>query len=170
MPVTKSKTSQAIRDSKPSTPENEEQSQSQNDQPNKENASPGNGASAHDSLALFDSLNLSLRFESEYMDENPLQGEPGSFVFSATKERLHARHQRQEQEQAKLQTQDRQSVSAAPTPTPDPRAGAGVVPPRKGSKSERGSTATSAPPKPKRRKSKAPTSPMDITPPDAKQA
>jgi mediator of RNA polymerase II transcription subunit 6 len=33
-----------------------------------------------------------MRYESEFMDENPLQGEPGSFVFSSTSERVKAQH------------------------------------------------------------------------------
>lgn len=35
---------------------------------------------------LAESYSLSLRYGNEYMDENPLVGEPGSFIMSKTRE------------------------------------------------------------------------------------
>ena len=37
---------------------------------------------------LAESWSLSLRYGNEYMDENPLVGEPGSFIMSKTREPL----------------------------------------------------------------------------------
>lgn len=43
----------------------------------------GNTASTfQDTRTLAESLHLFLRYEDEYMDENPLVGEPGSFIMS----------------------------------------------------------------------------------------
>jgi mediator of RNA polymerase II transcription subunit 6 len=42
------------------------------------------------------SLNLTNRFGDEYMDENPLQGEPGSFVFQRTNAQIRAMHKAEE--------------------------------------------------------------------------
>ena len=44
-----------------------------------------------ESYAIAESLHLMMRYGDEYMDENPLRGEPGNFTFSATKERLRAK-------------------------------------------------------------------------------
>ncbi|USP80757.1 hypothetical protein yc1106_08031 [Curvularia clavata] len=57
-------------------------------------------ASATDfSDALFlHSLNLTNAYGDEYMDENPLKGEPGAFVFEGTKTAVHARNKAHEQQ------------------------------------------------------------------------
>lgn len=48
--------------------------------------------------ALFmQSLNLTNRYGDEYMDENPLRGEPGAFVFTNTKNAVDERNKAQEQ-------------------------------------------------------------------------
>jgi len=48
--------------------------------------------------ALFmHSLNLTNAYGDEYMDENPLKGEPGAFVFEGTKTAVNARNKAQEQ-------------------------------------------------------------------------
>jgi mediator of RNA polymerase II transcription subunit 6 len=48
--------------------------------------------------ALFlESLRLTNRFGDEYMDENPLKGEPGAFVFTNTKNAVDERNKAQEQ-------------------------------------------------------------------------
>lgn len=39
---------------------------------------------------------LTNKYGHEYMDENPLQGEPGNFVFASTNEALEARNKKQE--------------------------------------------------------------------------
>jgi mediator of RNA polymerase II transcription subunit 6 len=48
--------------------------------------------------ALFmHSLNLTNAYGDEYMDENPLKGEPGAFVFEASRTAVNARNKAQEQ-------------------------------------------------------------------------
>jgi mediator of RNA polymerase II transcription subunit 6 len=48
--------------------------------------------------ALFmQSLMLTNRYGDEFMDENPLKGEPGSFVFTNTRNAVNERNQAQEQ-------------------------------------------------------------------------
>ncbi|TIA42381.1 MED6-domain-containing protein [Aureobasidium pullulans] len=42
-------------------------------------------------MALFESFNMMLHYGDEYMDENPLRGEPGNFTFSATKHHVRAK-------------------------------------------------------------------------------
>ncbi|KAI9831961.1 MAG: hypothetical protein M1826_002689 [Phylliscum demangeonii] len=42
------------------------------------------GESLHEVRSLAESFSLTLRYMDEYMDENPLLGEPGSFIFSST--------------------------------------------------------------------------------------
>ncbi|KAL8725751.1 MAG: hypothetical protein Q9166_007151 [cf. Caloplaca sp. 2 TL-2023] len=56
------------------------------------------------------SLNLSLRFGREYMDENPLVGEPGSFIISKTRD-----------SQQLSQQPNPKPVSAATAKTPAPQ-------------------------------------------------
>jgi mediator of RNA polymerase II transcription subunit 6 len=51
-------------------------------------------------IALFESFNMMLRYGDEYMDENPLRGEPRNFTFSATKH--HVRAKAEAAEAAKL--------------------------------------------------------------------
>lgn len=66
------------------------------------------GAQAPDpreSFALFESLQMMMRYGDEYMDENPLRGEPGNFTFSATKERIRAKQA--EAEAAKIKEAER---------------------------------------------------------------
>ena len=40
--------------------------------------------STQESRMLAESFNMTLRHESEYMDDNPLVGEPGSFILSSS--------------------------------------------------------------------------------------
>ncbi|GAM83726.1 hypothetical protein ANO11243_017150 [Dothideomycetidae sp. 11243] len=44
-----------------------------------------------DDMLLEQSLRLTLAYGDEYMDENPLRGEPGNFVFTHTKDHLKAK-------------------------------------------------------------------------------
>lgn len=44
----------------------------------------GSGSSYQDTRSLADAFNLFTRYGEEFMDENPLQGEPGSFILSRT--------------------------------------------------------------------------------------
>ncbi|KAI9762835.1 MAG: Mediator of RNA polymerase II transcription subunit 6 [Chaenotheca gracillima] len=106
--------------------------------------------------SISESLAMSLRYGGEYMDENPLTGEPGSFVLSSSQQ--HLQHLR-----APV------SGSSKPATTVTPQAqgqGSPTASAKKGSKAASGSTSpitaaaaapapAPAPPKPKRRKSKA---------------
>jgi mediator of RNA polymerase II transcription subunit 6 len=51
---------------------------------------PQESQAGQDERALLESLTLATRFGDEYVDENPLIGEPGSFVFSSTQTHLRA--------------------------------------------------------------------------------
>lgn len=122
-----------------------------------------------DAALLGQSLRLMLAYGDEYMDENPLQGEPGNFVYAHTKERVRARHAEAEaaaakaKEKEQIRETDDKSKSTTPaafTSTADKiksEAGAETKPPvnRKGSKNEAGGK--------KRRKSKANLSPITPT-------
>jgi mediator of RNA polymerase II transcription subunit 6 len=108
------------------------------------------------------SLQLTNQYGNEYMDENPLQGEPGSFVFASTKQQVEARNKAAAAQAAlavPAKPDDSQSVvssSVAPTPKPLPTEAS----------SRKGSIA-SIPPKAKkeRRKSKGLASPISPTGP-----
>ena len=143
-----------------------EQSTQSNSQPTKDTSQAVAGTSHNsDSRLLYESFNLAQRYGTEYMDENPLQGEPGSFVFSSTNEHLRARHNEQAAKAAAAaaaasnRAGESQSASAVSTPLSiaDVR-----LTGQKGGKTDTGQAAvTSAPlPKPKRKKSKAPISPI----------
>ncbi|KAF2203693.1 hypothetical protein GQ43DRAFT_469777 [Delitschia confertaspora ATCC 74209] len=81
---------------------------------------------------FMDTLGLMDKFGNQYMDENPLRGEPGSFVFSSTSERVAARNAAQAAAQQKVvdsttvtgvpvsqvKPTDSAINSAAPTPKP----------------------------------------------------
>lgn len=104
-----------------------------------------------------ESLDLTLRYGEEYMDENPITGHPGDFHLSTTgrkgKDNLKvppvAKGHPQNQAKTFATTSEAKGVD---TPTA-----------RKGSKSEK-SPKTPGIPKPKRRKSKAPSSAGGISP------
>lgn len=67
--------------------------------------------------ALFlDSLNLTNAYYHEYMDENPLQGEPGSFVFTNTHAHVYARNMAQEKQQQQQQEQAAQKAAGGSAP------------------------------------------------------
>jgi mediator of RNA polymerase II transcription subunit 6 len=74
------------------------------------------------------SLNLTHQYGDEYMDENPLLGEPGAFVFANSKSHVDARNKAQEQaSQASLASQsatktDTQPPSIAPSVVATPKA------------------------------------------------
>ena len=121
-------------------------------------------ASSNDSRLLYESFNLAQRYGTEYMDENPLQGEPGTFVFSSTNERLRARQNEQAVKAAAAaaassKVSESQTASAVSTPLSIVDVRTTV---QKGGKIDKSQvTAAAAPlPKPKRRKSKAPVSPI----------
>ncbi|KAH0542433.1 hypothetical protein FGG08_003188 [Glutinoglossum americanum] len=104
----------------------------------------GPGSSYKDALSLEESFNMSLRYGNEYMDENPLVGEPGAFILSST--RAHAQAQNQAAQNKAAQPMAR--GTAAPTISTSPRKGS-----RGGG--EKSPISPTIPGKPKRRKSKA---------------
>ncbi|KAI2485234.1 MED6-domain-containing protein [Pyrenophora tritici-repentis] len=95
-------------------------------------------------MLFLQSLNLTNAYGDEYMDENPLKGEPGAFVFEGTKTAVSARNKAQEQAaQATQQLPpaaalkiDTQTASALPSAAPTPKGGAtpGAAPGTPGSK------------------------------------
>lgn len=52
---------------------------------------------------LAESFSLSLRYNSEYMDENPLLGEPGSFILQKSRDAPLSQSQSQSQTQSQSQ-------------------------------------------------------------------
>jgi len=64
------------------------------------------------------SFNLGLRHADDYMDANPLSGEPGSLVFVSTQTQLHAGKASKVQTLQKLTIESKSNnVSAAPSPS-----------------------------------------------------
>ncbi|MCJ1385117.1 Mediator of RNA polymerase II transcription subunit 6 [Xylographa soralifera] len=74
---------------------------------------------------LADSFLLSTTYGSEYMDENPLVGEPGSFILQKSRE---AAAQAQVQSQAQLASKSAVVVKASAPPTPAPIKTEGLPP------------------------------------------
>lgn len=102
------------------------------------------------SRLLEESLQISLRYGDEYMDETPITGQPGDFHLSSAgrkgKENLIV--------PAPIKGPLTVPTKAVATPTP-PALKTDIPPTRKGSKSEKSPrTPGGGPPKPKRRKSK----------------
>ncbi|KAF2454384.1 MED6 mediator sub complex component-domain-containing protein [Lineolata rhizophorae] len=135
--------------------------------PSAASASSALSAAAQNERALFESFNLSIRYGAEYMDENPLLGEPGSFVFSATNERVQARSQQQQQQttlsQSQTDVQPSQSFrSGSAVPSSQAQGQGAAVNRGPGEKSPTTPSAGSPPAgvKKVRRKSKALVSPM----------
>ena len=113
---------------------------------------PVDGASAGGGLdALAAALSNFSRYREEYMDENPFQGEPGSFHLSATQQSVQARADAAKKALEAAQVKPDISRAATPMgkPEPIPAVQAPVLQ----------KSADSVKPKIKRRKSKAPTSP-----------
>lgn len=118
--------------------------------------------------ALLESFRLSLQYGFEYMDENPLKGEPGAFRFTQTNEKLRADQKAKEAAAAAAAAKASQdaavkSQSTSPTPKAVPEA-----PQRKGSQPGEKSNPFASNKdgvKPKRRKSKAPGTPLSPTAP-----
>lgn len=95
---------------------------------NSNNAALNQASDPRDSYALYESFNLMLQYGDEYMDENPLRGEPGNFTFSSTKDRVRAKAaeaeaaKAKEQELVKKLEEARASAAATPfagTATPE---------------------------------------------------
>ncbi|EON61533.1 hypothetical protein W97_00748 [Coniosporium apollinis CBS 100218] len=121
---------------------------------------------ATDARTLFDSLALSLRYGHEFMDENPLKGEPGSFHFSATSQAVYEqRLQRERAAQAAAAAAAAAAAQSAPSTQgsqPGSQVQSAVGTPMRDEgrdKPSPGRKGSEGKPKAKRRKSKAPTSP-----------
>ncbi|GAB7340855.1 hypothetical protein MBLNU457_7216t1 [Dothideomycetes sp. NU457] len=66
-----------------------------------------------DSMLLEQSFRLMQAHGDEFMDENPLRGEPGSFVFTHTKDRLKARQAEAEAAAARLRDREAERAKSA---------------------------------------------------------
>ncbi|KAI9844968.1 MAG: Mediator of RNA polymerase II transcription subunit 6 [Thelocarpon superellum] len=111
--------------------------------------------SDQEARSLADSFSLALRFKGEYMDENPLVGEPGSFLLSSTRGHAQAPVPAPARAQARAPPVKKSAApqAAQSTSTTSPTATTG----RKASKGEIKSPASAGGPgKPKRKKSKVP--------------
>jgi mediator of RNA polymerase II transcription subunit 6 len=96
---------------------------------------------------LADTINISLKYGDEYMDENLVTGQPGGFHLSKTGKK--------DQEKGKLAVPALAKPAASSKPVPPPALKTDIPPPaKKGIKVEK-SPKTPGVPKPKRRKSKA---------------
>lgn len=99
-----------------------------------------------DTRLLEESLNIAMKYGDEYMDENPITGQPGDFHLSTTgrdKDKL-------------VMPISKGPVSVGGRPGGMPKLDTDIAPARKGSKSEKSpKTPGGGVPKPKRRKSKA---------------
>lgn len=125
----------------------------------KKSSQPGAYTSTYlGSRLLAESLEMSIRYGDEYMDENPITGHPGEFHLSTTGRKDKNKLAVPGASRGPLSSQ---AKTSAP-PTPEPRAGE-VPPTRKGSKGDK-SPRTPGMPKPKRRKSKAPISAGGLSP------
>ncbi|KAI9674256.1 MAG: Mediator of RNA polymerase II transcription subunit 6 [Trizodia sp. TS-e1964] len=109
--------------------------------------------SMKDTLALAQTFSYSLRYGEEYVDDNPLVGEPGSIILSSTRGIVPSARDALSGNKANPPTK----AASSSAPESQPKAGG-----RKGSKglakrltSPTSPTSPTVPPKPKRRKSKA---------------
>jgi mediator of RNA polymerase II transcription subunit 6 len=121
-------------------------------------------ATAEFSDALFmQSLMLTNRYGDEYMDENPLKGEPGNFVFTNTRNAVDERNKAQEQSAQAASSQptapklDTRPPSVAPSVAATPKGAATPTAPE--AHSRKGSVALPKEKKRERRKSKGLASP-----------
>ena len=102
-----------------------------------------NASNYLDVRLLEESLNIALKYGNEYMDENPITGQPGEFHLSTT-----GRKDKLMVPAATKASVPNAKPSAPPTPLKTD-----IPPARKGSKADK-SPRTPGMPKPKRRKSK----------------
>lgn len=99
---------------------------------------------------LAESFNMTLRYMDEYIDENPLLGEPGSFILTSAHGSSQSKHLSQPKSTSLAKPADSE-MTDPPTDGDGSNATA-----KKTIKSEdKGPTSPSLPGKPKRRKSKA---------------
>ena len=112
-----------------------------------------------DTRTLLESINMSLRYGKEYMNEMPLVGEPGNFRLSRTKEALVPPSAGASQvAQSASQPASTKKASPAPSPPPPPppiQTDVSIVGSKKSAKgSEKSPTTPASSQKAKRRKSK----------------
>ncbi|KAL5121500.1 Mediator of RNA polymerase II transcription subunit 6 [Pleosporales sp. CAS-2024a] len=92
-------------------------------------AEPAESTTDFSDALFMQSLLLTNRYGDEYMDENPLRGEPGQFVFTNTRNAVDERNKAQEQsshtasQPAPLKA-DTRPPSLAPSVAPPPKAAA----------------------------------------------
>lgn len=120
-----------------------------------------------DYSTLIDAYQQFNNYGNEYIDENPLMGEPGSFVFSSSREHVQARREaeaKRAQQQADLKKaqEDARTAAAASraqseapkVETPAVKQSKPLTPSRKGSRAPDGESRSK-----KRRKSTKPVTP-----------
>lgn len=107
----------------------------------------------HNSRLLEESLQISLKYGDEYMDENIITGQPGDFHLSMAGRKEKDKLMVPAPVKGPLSTPTKPAATATPTPLKTD-----IPPARKGSKSEKSPKTPGGAPKPKRRKSKALTS------------
>jgi mediator of RNA polymerase II transcription subunit 6 len=90
-------------------------SQSQSQSQAQRTAEPGETTTVFSDSLFMQSLNLTNEFYSEFADENPLKGEPGSFVFTKTHGAVVAEKEQELQKQQKAAAQAASAGQAAST-------------------------------------------------------
>jgi len=124
-----------------------------------------NNSTYASSRLLAESLDLTLRYADEYMDENPITGHPGEFHLSTTG-RKGQQSSFKSLPGSKSASQSQNSLRTTRPPTPEKvtvDTNLPLLSARKGSKGDK-SPKTPGMPKPKRRKSKALGSAGGISP------
>ena len=101
-------------------------------------------------------MNLAVRYKEEFMDTNPLLGDPGSLVFTSTEAHLQA--QAAAKKKAAEEKAAKEAMSANASSIPSPMIDAKPLAGRKGSKAEK---TVAGGGKAKRRKSRITGSPED---------
>lgn len=107
--------------------------------------------SIQETRALAESFNMTLRYMDEYIDENPLLGEPGSFILSSA-------HGSSSQTKTASQPKSTTPAKSADSEMTEPQTdgdGANAAAKKTTKSGEKSSASPGIPPKPKRRKSKA---------------
>ncbi|KAI9783725.1 MAG: Mediator of RNA polymerase II transcription subunit 6 [Peltula sp. TS41687] len=109
--------------------------------------------SLQETRSLAESFNMTLRYMDEYIDENPLQGEPGSFILSTAHGPSHSKNPSQAKPTTTAKTAA-DSETATEPPTDGEGAGATAKKTTTTTSGEKNPTGPNVPAKPKRRKSK----------------
>jgi mediator of RNA polymerase II transcription subunit 6 len=157
-PTTSTKDTQSARGSRLNTPAPEELHipTPKSSQPSV--GKPTDDLNAREQSSLLRSLNMSIRYGGEFVDTNPLLGEPGQLVFTATESHLQA--QAAAKAKATADKLAKEAASNAPSSIPSPTTDSKKPEVRKGSKAEK-TIIGGTKPKIGRRKSRAPGSPED---------